>query len=180
MQNNLASVAASLESMIAGIERAVRGELASAVSVSMAERGAELLTDMFATTTSPSGVPWAPPARNYGHPLLHASGDLESSGTCEVGPRDDAGGFDLTFAFTDPKAPWHQFGTKRGGGRALSYGGAATGARRKSGADGSGERYHIPARPLLPVVGDHGRWRDDLEEVGQRAAERWLTVNVRI
>lgn len=180
MQNNLASVAAQLEALASGCDRAASGELLHAVAESVSVRGTELLAEEFATLTAPSGVPWAPAAHDYGHALLQASDALRSSGTCTIGPRDDASGFDLTFAFTDEKAPWHHFGTRRGGGRALSDGGAATGARRKSGADGSGERYHIPARPLLPVSGDHGRWRDDLEAVGAAAAERWLTVNVRV
>lgn len=161
-----------LDALAAGLQAAADGALSSAVAEAMAEHGNELLAQEFATSTAPSGAPWAPAARDYGHPLLVASGDLEGSGSCEVGPRDDAAGFDLTFKFTDEKALWHNSGTSRSGR-------VPSGTRRKSGADGSAERQHIPARPLLPAAGDDGKWRDELDAVGQTAADKWLASNVR-
>lgn len=172
MQNNLAEIAAALRPAQEALARAAGGELAEDIAASMRERGEDLIGEMFASTTAPSGAPWAPPARNYGHPLLHASGDLESSGVVTIGPRFDAKAIEITFSFGDEKAPWHHFGTKRGG-RALS------GTRRKSGADGSGETQHIPARPLLPAEGEEDRWREELEVAGQAACDSWITANVR-
>jgi hypothetical protein len=173
LSNNLATVAAQLEAgLLAALERAADGELEERIAEAQAERGEQLLAMMFDTATAPSGAPWLPPARDYGHPLLRASGDLEASGECEVGPRLDATGHELTFRFTDEKAPWQHFGTKRGGRQ-------PSGLRRKSGADGSPARMHIPPRPLLPEQATAGAWIADLDQVGQRAADAWLTANVR-
>lgn len=174
MSTNLADVAALIQAKILDpLQEVAEGVLEEHIAEAQAERGKELLTEMFALTTAPSGAPWLPPAHDYGHPLLHDSGDMQDSGTCTVGPRLDATGHDITFEFTDEKAPWQHGGTRRGG---IHY----SGTRRKSGADGSSERQHIPPRHLLPEPGEEGPWVDDLTTVGQVASDQWLRDHIHI
>jgi len=170
---NLSAVEAYLGQLAQGLEDAAGGAGQSAVAEAMAERGKDLLKEEFASKTDPTGKPWVPPAHDYGHPLLDETGALKDSGSCDVGPQDDASGFQLTFAFTDEKAIWHQRGTKRGGVH-------PSGTRRKSSVDLPAERQHIPPRPMLPAEGQETRWREQLEAAGQVTLDQWLSEHVSV
>lgn len=169
--NNLSAVTAQLASFSAAL-RSAGTEAPEAIASAQAERGRELLQEMFASSTAPSGAPWAPPRRNYGHPLLVSTGALFGSATCTVGPRLDVDGHEITFSLTDEKAPWHHYGTSRGGR-------APSGLTRKSGRHGEPARGHIPSRPLIFDDGNHGRWGRELDITGQQALDGWLTVAFR-
>ena len=55
----------------------------------------------------PYGKTWAPRVLSYGHPPLNKTGDLRGS----IDVKATAGG--LAQSAGDPKATWHQDGTKR-------------------------------------------------------------------
>lgn len=162
MRNNLADVAAQLESgLLALIQAATDGDLVRAVAESTHAPANALLAATFADKKAPSGDPWRPPAHDYGHPLLDATGELKSSGKVYVRLESSAvygrgGGFEIIFSYSDEKAPWQNFGTKRGG------------------------RQHIPPRPLLPAEGAEGPWVEALESTMQTTIDQWLSAHVHV
>ena len=158
MQSNLADVAAQLEAgLMASLRRIANGDLLNDVAAECAKRGKELLAEEFESKTAPSGAPWLPQKHDYGNPLLDRTGELKGSGRVMViGPNGFAAGFQLTFFFSDEKAPWQHYGTKRNG------------------------KPHIPARPLVPAEGDEERWRADLESTMQTTLDGWLAANVHV
>lgn len=157
MKTNLATVIADLQArVLAPLEAMANGEASTSVAEAQAVRGRALMAEDFAALRSPSADPWHPPARDYGHPLLDATGALKDSADCHVGPRDDATGYSLTFQYTDEKAIWQHGGTMRNG------------------------RRHIPPRPLL-FKDDAGaaRWISELNITGKAALDQWLAQRFR-
>jgi hypothetical protein len=167
--SNLNDLAAHLERIAASLA----APPVEAIAQAQAQRGRELLAAMFTTATSPSGAPWLPAKHDYGHPLLVASGALADSAECTIGPRDDASGYDLTFRVTDEKAPWHHFGTFRGG---IQF----SGTRRKSGGDGTAAHQHIPPRPLMFDDSNASIWKTELDSIAQRMLDSWLAERINL
>jgi phage gpG-like protein len=158
-----------------GLRAMARGEATSAVADAMAVRGAELLDQTFATETAPDGSAWAKAARDYGHSLLNASGAMRASARCVV-VTDDGTQITLLFSIDDEKAPWHQFGTFRGGPTTS----ALRAQNRKSFRTGEAEGQHIPARPMIFSEGEApAPWVAALEATGQQALDRWMTEHIK-
>lgn len=172
---HLGDAIARLSAVRDGLRAMAEGEASSSVADAMAERGAALIDEGFAAQTAPDGSAWAPAARDYGHPLLDASGAMRSSARCEV-VSDDATRITLLFSLDDEKSVWHQLGTFRGGPTTS----ALRAQNRKSFRSGAAEGQHIPARKMIFDEGETpGPWVDALVAVGQQALDRWMTENVR-
>ncbi len=162
-----------------GFRAMASGEMQEEMLRDMSARGTELIQEGFAEQRAPDGNPWRPAARDYGHPLLNASGDMLGSAECTPGPRDDGQGFQLTFAVQDAKAIWHQFGTFRGGPTSSALR-AQNRKSFRSGGRGS-ERQHIPARKMIFNQGETpDRWINELTKVAQASAERWLSARFKV
>jgi hypothetical protein len=166
---------AGLSRVSAGLRAMASGEATSAVGDVMAVRGAELLDHGFATQAAPDGSAWAPAARDYGHPLLDASGAMRASGRCEV-VSADATRLTLLFTVADEKSVWHQRGTFRGGPTTS----ALRAQNRKSFRSGAAEAQHIPVRKMIFDEGETpAPWVAALEVTGQQALDRWMTEHVK-
>lgn len=127
-----------------------------------------LLDEQFAQGIGPDGTPWTPTVRGNAPPLTR-SGALRSSARAVPGPD----GLGVSAQVTDEKAPWHQYGTKRG---ATSIGALPSDperrgkgwknrpdVRRKSHAES--ERMHVPPRPMLPIGTQPARWVSRIQEI---------------
>ena len=154
LRHNFDQVARDMYAMRDALRAIAAGEMQAEMLDNMAARGQALVAESFDEQRAPDGSAWAPAARAYGHPLLQKTRAMENSATCEPGPRDDAQGFSLTFSVRDDKAAYHQRGTSRRGGG-----------------------VHIPARKMIFDPGERpDRWIDELVQVGQASAERWLSA----
>lgn len=154
-----------------GFDRVARGELQADISSAMARRGKEQLLGTFAKSQTPDGERWKPLVVRVGGKPLVLTHEMERSSDCDVGPKDDAGGFDLTYVVRDEKAIWHQAGTKRGGSPRKS------GRGRRGGAVA---RQHIPPRRMLfENAAQAGPWRNELEDLARDRADKWMTATFR-
>lgn len=153
-----------------GFKRIAAGELQDAISAPMADLGKQQLLATFRASIEPSGRPFAPlKVRIGGRPLV-LTGAMMNSANCKVGPKDDAAGFDLTYLVTDEKAPWHQSGTRRGGGSRKS--GRGRGA--------SPERQHIPPRKMLfENASEATRWQSQQLALAALKGEHWMVNTFR-
>lgn len=172
---NLSAMIAGLSGVSTGLRGMASGEATAAIADAMAVRGAELLDQGFATQTAPDGSAWARAARDYGHPLLDASGAMRASARCEVVTADGTR-IALLFSVADEKSPWHQFGTFRGGPTTS----ALRAHNRKSFRSGAAEGQHTPARKMIFDEGETpAPWVAALEVTGQQALDRWMTDHVK-
>lgn len=169
----------------AGLRGMAFGTVQQEIVEAMRAEGERLLLATFDTQTAPDGSAWVPAARNYGHPLLNATGEMRSSAHCVIGSRDDASGFSLSFSVDDEKAVWHQFGTYRGGPTSSPLraqnrkSGRATMSGVTSAFHEGAERKHIPARKMIFDEGEvPAPWVASLEAVGQAALDRFLTARI--
>lgn len=148
--SNFDELAAEIEArLLAPLTALGEGASESVVANAQAARGRELLAAMFVTSSAPSGEPWAPPARNHGHPLLYDTTALASSALVTFSV--SATGHELTFSFSDVKAPWHNYGTSR-----------------------------MPARPIMFDDSTVSVWKTELDSVGQTALDSWLTASINL
>ncbi len=92
-------------------------------TIEMATEAEALVADEFASSKDPTGAAWWPTVK--GNKPLIQTGAMSTSAKGQGGGR----GGTMTIQVTDPKAIWHQNGTRKDG------------------------RRHIPARKMLPVDG---------------------------
>lgn len=156
------------DDMARGFDRVAAGALQDAIARPMAALGKRQLLDTFRISSEPSGKPWRPLVARTGAPLV-LTGEMRASSDCAIGPKDDGGGFDLTYVVRDLKAIWHQKGTQRGG------------LRRKSGRGAIREaRQHIPPRKMLfETARDAAKWIAELVLLARDAGEAWMRQNFR-
>ena len=172
---HLSGMMAALRGVSTGLRTLAAGEASVPVADAMAARGSELLDAGFASVTAPDGSAWAPAARDYGHPLLDASGAMRASARCEVVSAEPTR-IALLFTIADEKSIWHQRGTFRGGPTTS----ALRAQNRKSFRAGEAERMHIPARKMIFDEGETpAPWVAALEVTGQRALDQWMTARIR-
>lgn len=171
---NVGEMISALRGTREGLGALADGVAETEIAEAMRAEGERLLLEGFAAQTAPDGSAWATARRDYGHPLLRASGDMLSSARCEVVTADGTR-IALLFTVADEKAAWHQFGTARGGPTTS----ALRAQHRKSFRAGESERMHIPARKMIFDDGEQpAPWMASLEAVGQSALDRFLTARI--
>ena len=182
---HLSPMIASLRAVSAGLHALARGEAVAPIAEAMAARGAALLDEGFASATAPDGSAWEPAARDYGHPLLDASGSMRASARCEVVSAEPTR-ITLLFSIADEKAVWHQFGTVRGGPTTSALraqnrkSGRVTMSGTVSAFHEGAERQHIPARKMIFDEGETpAPWVAALEVTGQHALDQWMTARIK-
>lgn len=172
---HLSAMIAGLHAVSSGLHALAAGEASAPIAEAMAAHGAELLDAGFASATAPDGSAWAPAARDYGHPLLDASGSMRSSARCEVVSAEPTR-ITLLFTIADEKSVWHQRGTFRGGPTTS----ALRAQNRKSFRSGEADAQHIPARKMIFDEGETpAPWVAALEVTGQHALDQWMTARIK-
>jgi hypothetical protein len=92
--------------LIAKVEALGSGDRNQEIHETIGNAWGDLARLGFQDSADPYGNPWAPPARDYGHPLLVDTLDLVTSFL--MTPTSDG----VTLAYTDSKAAWHHYGTE--------------------------------------------------------------------
>lgn len=183
---------AAIASM-ASLERSLRaianGSYLRDIMPPLLDHAHRLADEVFMFDASPDGTPWVPVKKETGE-ALEETGAMRASISVERGPYSP-NGFTIIVEYTDEKASYHHYGTRRGGPISEAVRrpfhpkrqrlGRWENVRKSSRMDpssgmfGVAEHDHIPARPLLPIGGIQApRWETALEETWRDSFENWL------